>query len=106
MGQLARLALADLFLDTLPYNAHATGSDALWAGVPVLGVRGGGPEDLILPGVNGWLVDREDPTLLAEQIVRCLDPRQWPEQRRDEAHLARFQAMAVAEQWRKIYASL
>ena len=80
--------------------------EALWAGVPVLGVRGGGPEDLILPGVNGWLVDREDPTLLAEQIVRCLDPRQWPEQRRDEAHLARFQAMAVAEQWRKIYASL
>jgi predicted O-linked N-acetylglucosamine transferase (SPINDLY family) len=33
---LARLGLADLFLDTLPYNAHATASDALWAGVPVL----------------------------------------------------------------------
>ena len=33
---LARLSLADLFLDTLPYNAHATASDALWAGVPVL----------------------------------------------------------------------
>jgi predicted O-linked N-acetylglucosamine transferase (SPINDLY family) len=33
---LARLALADLFLDTLPYNAHATAVDALWAGVPVL----------------------------------------------------------------------
>ena len=28
--------LADLFLDTLPYNAHTTASDALWAGLPVL----------------------------------------------------------------------
>ncbi len=33
---LARHACADLFLDTLPYNAHATASDALWAGLPVL----------------------------------------------------------------------
>ena len=33
---LARLQLADLFLDTLPYNAHATAMDALWAGVPVV----------------------------------------------------------------------
>ena len=33
---LARQRLADLFLDTLPYNAHATASDALWAGLPVL----------------------------------------------------------------------
>ncbi|MDD4915098.1 MAG: tetratricopeptide repeat protein [Methylococcales bacterium] len=33
---LARLRLADLFLDTLPYNAHTTSSDALWAGLPVL----------------------------------------------------------------------
>jgi predicted O-linked N-acetylglucosamine transferase (SPINDLY family) len=33
---LARLGLADLFLDGLPYNAHTTASDALWAGVPVL----------------------------------------------------------------------
>ena len=33
---LARHQLADLFLDTLPYNAHASASDALWAGLPVL----------------------------------------------------------------------
>jgi predicted O-linked N-acetylglucosamine transferase (SPINDLY family) len=33
---LARHRLADLFLDTSPYNAHTTASDSLWAGVPVL----------------------------------------------------------------------
>ena len=33
---LARNQLADLFLDTLPYNAHTTCSDALWAGVPLV----------------------------------------------------------------------
>jgi protein O-GlcNAc transferase len=38
---LARIACADLFLDTLPCNAHTTASDALWAGVPVLTCKGG-----------------------------------------------------------------
>ncbi|MFM7084339.1 MAG: tetratricopeptide repeat protein [Hyphomicrobium sp.] len=33
---LARHRCADLFLDTLPYNAHTTSSDALWAGLPLL----------------------------------------------------------------------
>jgi predicted O-linked N-acetylglucosamine transferase (SPINDLY family) len=33
---LARQRQADLFLDTLPYNAHTTSADALWAGVPVV----------------------------------------------------------------------
>jgi predicted O-linked N-acetylglucosamine transferase (SPINDLY family) len=33
---LARLQHADLFLDTLPFNAGASASDALWAGVPVV----------------------------------------------------------------------
>tara|TARA_B110000037_G_scaffold105766_1_gene122932 strand:- start:730 stop:1272 length:543 start_codon:yes stop_codon:yes gene_type:complete len=33
---LSRVKLADLFLDTLPYNAHATSSDALRMGLPVL----------------------------------------------------------------------
>jgi len=37
---LARLGLADLFLDSLPYNAHATAIDALWAGVPVVTCQG------------------------------------------------------------------
>ena len=39
---LARLRAADLFLDTLPYNAHATALDALWATLPVLTCEGQG----------------------------------------------------------------
>ncbi|MBF0261966.1 MAG: tetratricopeptide repeat protein [Magnetococcales bacterium] len=37
---LARYRLADLFLDTLPCNAHTTASDALWAGCPVVTLTG------------------------------------------------------------------
>ncbi len=39
-AHFARLAAADIFLDTSPYNAHTTASDALWAGVPVVTLRG------------------------------------------------------------------
>jgi predicted O-linked N-acetylglucosamine transferase (SPINDLY family) len=39
-AHLGRHRLADLFLDTLPYNAHTTGSDALWAGLPVVTCAG------------------------------------------------------------------
>ena len=37
---LARHRAADLFLDTLPYGAHTTASDALWTGLPVLTCQG------------------------------------------------------------------
>ncbi len=39
-AHLARLAEADIVLDTAPYNGHTTTSDALWAGVPVLTWKG------------------------------------------------------------------
>jgi len=39
-AHLARQRRADLFLDTLPVNAHTTASDALWAGLPVLTCAG------------------------------------------------------------------
>jgi predicted O-linked N-acetylglucosamine transferase (SPINDLY family) len=39
---LARYALADVFLDTAPYGAHTTASDALWMGVPVVTFSGRG----------------------------------------------------------------
>jgi predicted O-linked N-acetylglucosamine transferase (SPINDLY family) len=37
---LAQYTLADLFLDTFPYNAHSTCNDALWAGLPVISCMG------------------------------------------------------------------
>jgi predicted O-linked N-acetylglucosamine transferase (SPINDLY family) len=39
-AHLARLRAADLFLDSYPLTAHTTGSDALWAGVPFVTIRG------------------------------------------------------------------
>jgi len=39
-NHLARHRAADLFLDTLPYNAHSTACDALWAGLPVVTCQG------------------------------------------------------------------
>ncbi len=40
VAHIARLRCADLALDVLPYGSHTTGSDALWAGVPLLTCRG------------------------------------------------------------------
>jgi protein O-GlcNAc transferase len=37
---LARMAAADLFLDTFPYGAHTTGSEALRSGIPLLTLQG------------------------------------------------------------------
>jgi len=65
---LARHRQADLFLDTLPCNAHTTASDALWAGLPVLTVLGGtfpgrvaasllaaaGLPDLVAPSLDAY----------------------------------------------------
>ena len=39
---MARLALADLYLDTFPYGSHTTASDVLWAGVPIITIAGKG----------------------------------------------------------------
>jgi predicted O-linked N-acetylglucosamine transferase (SPINDLY family) len=37
---LSRQRCANLFLDTVPYNAHTTASDALWVGLPILTIKG------------------------------------------------------------------
>lgn len=63
---LARHARADLFLDTLPHNAHTTASDSLWAGVPVLTCAG----DTFAGRVAASLLDTVG---LPELATRSLD---------------------------------
>ncbi|SDS06307.1 tetratricopeptide repeat protein [Bradyrhizobium canariense] len=60
---MARHRLADLFLDTLPYNAHTTASDALWAGLPVLTQLG---ETFAGRVAAGLLTALDLPELIAE----------------------------------------
>jgi predicted O-linked N-acetylglucosamine transferase (SPINDLY family) len=59
----ARLALADLALDTFPYGSHTTGSDMLWAGVPLVARLG----DTFASRVSASLLDA---TGLPELVAR------------------------------------
>src|SRR5262249_10451002 len=86
---LARMACADLFLDTLPYNAHTTAADALWAGLPVLTCRGatfagrvlsaGGLPELIADSLAAYekraLALARDPAALAAVRRKLHDSR-------------------------------
>lgn len=49
---LARQRQADLFLDALPYNAHTTATEALWAGLPVLTCLGSGFAGRVASSLN------------------------------------------------------
>lgn len=75
---LARLQCADLFLDTLPYNAHTTAAEALWAGVPVVSCRGRsfagrvGASVLSAAGLSELVcADLESYFELARQLASC-----------------------------------
>jgi protein O-GlcNAc transferase len=90
---LARHRLADLFLDTLPYNAHTTGNDALWAGLPLLTcegttfpgrvaaslLRAAGVPELIAGSLSEYeamaLKLAEDPALLASLKRKLVESR-------------------------------
>jgi len=77
---MARLAAADLFLDTVPYNAGATANDALWAGLPVLTCVG---ESYVARMAGSMLRAIGLPELvttsLAEYEARALQLAQEPE---------------------------
>lgn len=63
---VARLQLADLALDPFPYNSHSTGVDVLWAGVPMIALRGStfagrvGASLLTAAGLPDLIVDSSD----------------------------------------------
>lgn len=80
--------------------------EALYAGVPVIAARGGGPGDFIRPGENGWLVPPEDPAAMATCFAELSRPDVWTRLRADPGHLRRFAISAVAAQWARLYAGL
>jgi predicted O-linked N-acetylglucosamine transferase (SPINDLY family) len=73
-AHLARHRLADLFLDTLPCNAHTTASDALWSGVPIVTCAG-----------------RSFPARVAGSLLRAVGLRQLITQSLEE-----YEALALA----------
>ena len=115
---LARFKLADLFLDTLPYNAHTTASDALWTGVPVVTCTGeafasrvaasllkaAGLPELVTESLEDYRAlalrlgrDRAAITLLKEklELARLSCPLF------DTARVTRHLEAAYAEMWRR-----
>ncbi len=91
---LARYPLADLFLDTTPYGAHTTASDALWMGLPVLTVPGrsfpsrvcaslvksAGMEEMICASVEDYVARAialgNDPARLRELRLKLANARE------------------------------
>jgi predicted O-linked N-acetylglucosamine transferase (SPINDLY family) len=71
---LARYRHADLFLDTQPYNAHTTASDALWAGCPVLTAPGATFAARVAASLNTHLglpaLNAADDAVFVEMAVR------------------------------------
>jgi protein O-GlcNAc transferase len=81
---LARHRLADLFLDTAPYGAHATACDALYAGLPVL------------TRLGGAFASRVSASLLTAVGLGELIARDWDEYERRALGLARDPARRKA----------
>jgi len=114
---LARVGLADLFLDTLPYNAHTTASDALWAGCPVLTRPGigfaervaaslltaAGLDDMIAANDDAYLAIArrlgERPDERAALRARLADPQKLV--LFDSDRFARHLEAAYVEMWRR-----
>jgi predicted O-linked N-acetylglucosamine transferase (SPINDLY family) len=77
---LARHRLADLFLDTLPYNAHTTASDAVWAGLPLVTCKGSAFAGMVAASILGTIglseLVTQDPQEYEDTALRlALDPQ-------------------------------
>jgi UDP-glucose:tetrahydrobiopterin glucosyltransferase len=91
----AELGRCQALLNTPKWN-EAYGNvvvEAMACGVPVVAYRRGGPGELVQPGLNGWLVEPDDTTALAEAVCRVdgIDRRRcraWVEQEASRAVFA------------------
>ncbi len=79
---LARLKVADLLLDTLPYGAHTTASDAIWVGLPVLTRVGASFAGRVAAGLLGAaglhdLVTADASAYEAAAVALATDPARY-----------------------------
>jgi len=120
---LARLSLADVFLDTLPFNAHTTASDALWVGLPVVTCLGTsfpgrvaasllnalGLPELVTKSLTGYrdlaLALARDPERLADLKARLLRNRET-EALFDTPRFTRHLESAYRTMWERQQAGL
>ena len=114
-AHLARFRLADLFLDTAPYGAHTTASDALWMGLPVLTcagnsfaarvcgslVRAAGLPELVCDDWNGY---RDTAIALARTPGRLTALKQMLHETRDRCVL--FDTPALVGALEALYAQI
>jgi predicted O-linked N-acetylglucosamine transferase (SPINDLY family) len=104
-AHLARHRLADLFLDTLPCNAHTTASDALWSGLPILTCAGkifaGRVAASLLMAANLPELVREDLDSYAAFALRLALEPQLLEDFRKRAQGARASPLFDIERYRR-----
>ncbi|MBF0294299.1 MAG: tetratricopeptide repeat protein [Magnetococcales bacterium] len=110
-AHLDRLAVADLALDTFPYNSHVTGCDALWSGVPLLSRIGEtfasrvGASLLMAVGLPELIVDNwEDYFALALALAR--DPDRLGEARARLVAAPLFDTPGFARDLERLYARM
>lgn len=80
--------------------------EALAAGVPVVASAAGGPRDVLMPSVNGWLFEPGDPRDLARVLTMLVETDALRCVRIEAEQLRPFTAPVVAEQWARVYAAL
>ena len=88
---LARHAHADLFLDTLPYNAHTTASDALFMGLPILTVLGETFASRVTASLLNGFTDSSDSKPFSKKRLNGFERPNFV-----CANLAQYQATAIA----------
>ena len=111
---IARLRVADLALDVLPVGSHTSGSDALWAGVPLLSCRGttfaGRVGASLLHGVGLDELVTESPAAYRSALIALAGDRDRLGHHRDHLHRGRrdfplFDTPGFTRDWEHLLAA-